>query len=196
MLPARAGSTFLKSNSEQSAFKNALSGTLKALDKHYIGHFFGTYRSFARSVRLSSASIAHHNFDSRSWLVHLSSDPQNDNTYHTCSCVNFWWLVPFAVCFSWLYTLSFAKMLSRFTFFRIFTKNMLPARAGSTFLKTNSEQSAFKPWLLEHWRPGIRIHGAILWTFIALLPVRFVSFPLRSPITILIFACDLCIFNL
>ena len=103
---ARAGNTFLKANSEQSAFKHPLCGALKACDKDSLGHLLDVYRSFARSVRLHSASVAHHNFDSRSWLVHLGPlqpDPQNDNTYHTCNFVTFWWLVPFAVCFWWLH---------------------------------------------------------------------------------------------
>ena len=67
--PLQQEAHFWNPNSEQSAFKTALFGALKALDKHYIGYLFGTYRSFAPSVRPSSASIAHQNFDSRSWLV-------------------------------------------------------------------------------------------------------------------------------
>ena len=69
MLPARAGNTFLKTNFEQSAFKNPLFGALTASNEDSLGHLLDIYRSFARSVRLLSASIAHHNFDSRSWLV-------------------------------------------------------------------------------------------------------------------------------
>ena len=45
MLPARAGSTFLKTNSEQSAFKNPLFGALKASNEDSLGHLFGTYGS-------------------------------------------------------------------------------------------------------------------------------------------------------
>ena len=65
VLPAAARSTFLKTDSEQSAFKNPLFGALNALSKGSLGHLFGTYRSFARSVRLFSASVGHQNFDSR-----------------------------------------------------------------------------------------------------------------------------------
>ena len=72
------------------------------------------------------------------------SRPAKRHHYHTCNFVTFWWLVPFAVCFWWLHTHFFAKMLSQFAFFSYFYKNMLPARAGSTCLKPNSEQSAFK----------------------------------------------------
>ena len=102
VFPARAGNTFLKPNSEQSAFKNVFFAALKGLDQDWMCHLFGTYRSFGRSARLSSASVAHHNFDSRSWLVHfgpLKPDPQHDNTYHTYNFITFWWLVPCAVCF-------------------------------------------------------------------------------------------------
>ena len=45
MLPARAGSTFLRTNSEQSAFKISLFGALKASNEHSLGHLFGSYRS-------------------------------------------------------------------------------------------------------------------------------------------------------
>ena len=45
LLPARAGSTFLKANSEQSAFKNPLFGALKASNQDSLGHLFGTYGS-------------------------------------------------------------------------------------------------------------------------------------------------------
>ena len=45
MLPARAGSTFLKTNFEQSAFKNPLFGALKASNEDSLGHLFGTYGS-------------------------------------------------------------------------------------------------------------------------------------------------------
>ena len=65
VLPATARSTFLKTNSEQSAFKNPLFGALNALNEGSVGHLFGTYRSFARSVRLFSASVAHQNFNFR-----------------------------------------------------------------------------------------------------------------------------------
>ena len=65
MLPAAARNTFLKTNSEQSAFKNPLFGALNALNEGSVGHLFGTYRSFARSVRLFSASVAHQNFNFR-----------------------------------------------------------------------------------------------------------------------------------
>ena len=155
VLPARTGNTFLKANSEQSAFKHPLFGALKAWDKDSLGHLLDIYRSFARSVRLLSASVAHHNFDSRSFLVHLGPlkpDLQNDNTYQTCNFVTFWWLVPFAVCFWWLRTWLLQKycMVLHFSYFY---KNMLPARAGSTFLKPNSEQSAFKIAFLQPWRP-------------------------------------------
>ena len=82
-----ARSTFLKTNSEQSAFKNSLFGALNALNEGSVGHLFGTYRSFARSVRLFSASVAHQNFNFRLekcvFFVY-EPDPQNDNKYHTC----------------------------------------------------------------------------------------------------------------
>ena len=65
VLPAAARSTFLKTNSNQSAFINPLFGTLNALNEGLAGHLFGTYRSFARSVRLFSASVAHQNFNFR-----------------------------------------------------------------------------------------------------------------------------------
>ena len=113
MLPARAGSTFLKPNAEQPAFKNAFFAALRALNQDWMCHLFDTYRSFARSVRLCSASVAHQDFDSRSWLGHfgpLQPDPQNDNIYHTCNFVTFWWLVPFAVCFWWLYTHFYLRL--------------------------------------------------------------------------------------
>ena len=73
--------------------------------------------------------------------------------------------------------------------FSYFCKNVLPAYARNTFLKTNSEQSAFKNtfvWSFEC--PKWRISGAIFLAFIALLPVRFIFFRLQSPIRILIFA--------
>ena len=138
VLPARAGSTFLKANSEQSAFKHPLFGALKAWDKDSLGHLLDIYRSFARSVRLLSASVAHHNFDSRSWLVHfgpLKPDPQHDNTYHTCNFVNFWWLMPFAVCFWWLHTHLIAKCILCLHFFHIFTKICFPLERGAHFCK-------------------------------------------------------------
>ena len=55
----------MKTNSEQSAFKNQLFGALNALNEGSVGHLFGIYRSFARSVRLFSASVAHQNFNFR-----------------------------------------------------------------------------------------------------------------------------------
>ena len=87
MLPAGARSTFLKTNSEQSAFENPLFEALNALNEGSVGHLFGTYHSFARSVRLFSASVAHQNFNFRldtSVFFVYEPDPQNDNTYHTC----------------------------------------------------------------------------------------------------------------
>ena len=65
VLPAAARSTFLKTNSEQSGFKNPLFGALNALNEGSVGHLFGTCRSFARSVRLFSASVAQQNFNFR-----------------------------------------------------------------------------------------------------------------------------------
>ena len=65
MLPAPARSTSLKNNSEQSAFKNPLLGALNALNGRSAAHFWGTYHSFAHSVRLFSASVAHQNFNVR-----------------------------------------------------------------------------------------------------------------------------------
>ena len=38
-------------------------GALHALNDGSVGHLFGTYRPFARSVRLFSASVAHQNFN-------------------------------------------------------------------------------------------------------------------------------------
>ena len=87
MLPAAARSTFLKTNSEQSAFKNTFFGALNALNEGSVGHLFGTYRSFARSVRLFSASVAHQNFNFRGEKCVFpvyGPDQQNDNKYHTC----------------------------------------------------------------------------------------------------------------
>ncbi len=92
MLPAEARSTLLKTNSEQSAFKNTLFGALNALNEGSVGHLFGTYRSFARSVRLFSASVAHQNFNFRwdkSVFLLLEPDQQNDNKYHTCEFMIF-----------------------------------------------------------------------------------------------------------
>ena len=98
-------------------------------------------------VRRFSASVAHPNFE-KSSAKHVvfaqGAVLQNDIIYHTCNFVTFWWLVPFAVCFWWLHIHFFAKMLSQFAMFSYFYKNMLPAGAGHTFLKPNSEQSAFK----------------------------------------------------
>ena len=71
MLPAAAGSTFLKTNSEQSAFKNPLIGALNARNEGSVGYLFGIYRSFARSVRLFSASAAHQNFNFREENVYF-----------------------------------------------------------------------------------------------------------------------------
>ena len=65
MLPAQAKSTILKTNSEQSVFKNPLVAALNAPNEGSVAHLFGTCRSFARSVRLFSASAAHHNFNYR-----------------------------------------------------------------------------------------------------------------------------------
>ena len=85
---------------------------------HFLEHWrpyvntFGAYRSLTSFVRLCSASVAHYNLGSRSRYVQfwaLKPDPQNDNTYHTCNFVAFWWLVPFAVCFWWLHTHFFCK---------------------------------------------------------------------------------------
>ena len=45
VLPAPAGNTFLKTNSEQPAFKFLLFGALKASNDHLLGHLFGTYGS-------------------------------------------------------------------------------------------------------------------------------------------------------
>ena len=129
VLPARAGNTFLKANSEQSAFKHPLFGALKAWDKDSLGHLLDIYRSFARSVRLLSASVAHHNFDSRSWLVHfgpLKPDPQHDNTYHTCNFATFWWLLPFTVCFSCLHTHLFGKFVVPFCKIFVFLQKCAP----------------------------------------------------------------------
>ena len=55
----------MKTNSEQSAFKNSLFGALNALNERSVGHIFGIYRSFACSVRLFSASVAHQNLNFR-----------------------------------------------------------------------------------------------------------------------------------
>ena len=107
MLPAAAGSTFLKTNSEQSAFKKSLFGALKASNEDSLGHLFGTYGSQTFFIRPFSPSVAHPNFE-KSSAKHVESAHgavlQNDIIYHTCNFVTFWWLVLFAVCFWWLYT--------------------------------------------------------------------------------------------
>ena len=92
MLTAAARNTFLKTNSEQSAFKNPLFGALNALNGRSVAHLFGTYRSFARSVRLFSASVAHQNFNLR-WekcvFPLYGPDQQNDNKYQSCEFMKF-----------------------------------------------------------------------------------------------------------
>ena len=133
VLPARAGNTFLKANSEQSAFKHPLFAALKAWDKDSLGHLLDIYRSFARSVRLLSASVAHHNFDSRLCLVHLGPlkpDPQHDNTYHTCNFATFWWLLPFTACFSCLHTHLFGKFVVSFYKIFVFLQKYAPRSSG------------------------------------------------------------------
>ena len=87
LLPAAARSTFLKTNSEQSAFKNHFFGALNALNEGSVGHIFGISRFFARSVRHFSASVAHQNFVFRLETCVFpvyEPDQQNDNKYHTC----------------------------------------------------------------------------------------------------------------
>ena len=79
---------------------------------------------------------------------------QNDIIYHTCNFVTFWWLVPLALCFWWLCTLSFAITKCHcFAILSYFHENVLPARTGSTFLKTNFERCAFKNLLLGALEP-------------------------------------------
>ena len=90
--PPSVGSTFLKTNSEQSAFKNPLFGALNARNEGSVGHIFCIYRSSARSVRLCSASVAHQNFNFRlekCVFLLLEPDQQNDNKYHTCEFMIF-----------------------------------------------------------------------------------------------------------
>ena len=87
VISAAARSTLLKTYYEQSAFKNPLFEALNALNEGSVGHLFGLYHSFARSVRLFSASVAHQNFNFRLEKCVFSvyePDPQNDNKYHTC----------------------------------------------------------------------------------------------------------------
>ena len=56
---------FLKTKSKQTAFKNPLVAALNVPNEGSLGHLFATYRSFARSVRLFSASVAHQNLNFR-----------------------------------------------------------------------------------------------------------------------------------
>ena len=92
MLPAAAGSTFLKTNFEQSAFKNPLFGALKASNEDSLGHLFGTYGSQTFFFRPFSPSVAHPNFE-KSSAKHVESAHgavlQNDIIYHTCNFVTF-----------------------------------------------------------------------------------------------------------
>ena len=82
MLPAAAGSTFLKTNFEQSAFKNPLFGALKASNEDSLGHLFGTYGSqtfFSPLFRFSRPSkfwkIVGKTYYFRTW-----SRPKSDPT--------------------------------------------------------------------------------------------------------------------
>ena len=92
MLPAAAGSTFLKTNFEQSAFKNPLFGALNASNEDPLGHLFGTYGSQTFFVRPFSPSVAHPNFE-KSSAKHVESAHgavlQNDIIYHTRNFVTF-----------------------------------------------------------------------------------------------------------
>ena len=133
VLPAPARSTFLKTNSEQSAFKNPFFGALNALNGGSVGHIFGTYRSFAPSVRLFSASVAHQNFNFRlEKCVFPVYEPS--------------WKPPFSIncsiecilndllIFSHWFVHHFVKIASGFC---KFYENVLPAKAGSTFSKAD-----------------------------------------------------------
>ena len=81
-------------------------------------------------------------------------------------------------------------------FYFRFTKICSPLEQETHFWNPTLSNRPSNIHFLEHWRPEIRTHWAIFWTFIALLPVRFVSFPLQSPIIILILARDLCILGI
>ena len=82
--------------------------------------------------RRFSASVAHPNFEKSSAkrvIFAQGAVLQNDMIYHTCNFVTFWWLMPFAVCFWWLHTHFFAKMLSQFAFF-VFLQKCAPRWSG------------------------------------------------------------------
>ena len=105
--------------------------------------------------RRFSASVAHPNFEKSSAKRVVSAQVavlQNDIIYHTCNFVTFWWLVPFAVCFWWLYIHFFAKMLSRFTFFHIFTKACSPLEQEAHFWKQTLSNPPSKIHFLQPWK--------------------------------------------
>ena len=149
-------------------------GASKARDKDSLGHLLDIYRSFAQSVRLLSASVAHHNFDSRSRLVHfgtLKPHSQNDNIYHTCNFVTFWWLVPFSVCLWWLYTHFLQKCCLVWHSFCIFTKLCSPLER-ETHLWTQLWAIGLQKCIFcnpEGFRSGLNVpsfwHLSLFWPF-------------------------------
>ena len=86
MLPARAGNTFLKTNFEQSAFKNPLFGILKASNEDSLGHLWGTYGSQTFFFRRFSASVAHPNFEKSAAKRITFAHGAAPNQFRPCKC--------------------------------------------------------------------------------------------------------------
>ena len=146
--------------------------------------------------RRFSASVAHPNFEkSSAKRVTFAQGAvlQNDMIYHTCNFVTFRWLMPLLSAFDGYTHICLQKWCLRLQFLRIFTKMCSPLEREAHFWKPTLSNPPSNIHFLEHWRPEIRTHWAIFWTFIALLPARCVFFPLQSPLIVLILARDLCI---
>ena len=156
VLPAAARSTFLKTNSEQSAFKNPLFGALNALNGGSVGHLFGTYRSFARSVRLFSASVAHQHFNFRLKNAYFLFMSPIHKTTTSITLANLWkFQILMRICIKnvickmhfWYFLCSDAF------YFHIFAKMCSPLKPEAHFRKTTLRYQPSKIHFLEPWMP-------------------------------------------
>ena len=167
MLPAAARSTFLKTNSEQPAFKNPLFGALNALNEGSVGHLFGIYRSFARSVRHFSASVAHQNLNFRleSCVVPVYEPSWKPSFSIRCSieCIldelfifSHWFVHHFVKNASWFWK-KFRNVLPALSGKHIFEERFLPVSCArpcfhtQTGFKITTFGGHFRPVLFKKW---------------------------------------------
>ena len=140
---------------------NKFLGALDALNEGSMGHLFGTYRSFARSVRLFSASVPHHNFDIRlgkcvfpvyapSWKPPFSINCSIECILNDLFIFSHWFVHHFVKNASWFCNF-YENVLPAFGGKHIFEERFLPISCARRCFHT---QPGPKPLVLGvHFRP-------------------------------------------